>query len=282
MKAQNPYEGHFERAFSDGSPDRFSASQNIAGELPSLAFMSLKGQEKEIRELSHDPRFAMLSPEQIRQMMVSESMANRDKFSFVSAALCGPLFLFGMGAAFALFDDIKQAREAKLQQMLSGKPGTDGKGAAIVAAVKGETNEETKLKAESTIARPKPLSADGAKLLGFDSRVPGIGNRMLGRGFGDAGDNRRPRLDSSTRADVTGKVKAKLYGESEQRTWEEKAAQRSLKSWLKAEVLLKRKQSLLDHMERVRGKEQFGAYAGLAAKLEVLDKALKRMGFSQT
>lgn len=242
--------------------------------------MSLKGQEKEIRELSHDPRFAMLSPEQIRQMMVSESMANRDKFSFVSAALCGPLFLFGIGAAFALFDDIKQAREAKLQQMLSGKPGTDGKGAAIVAAAKAETNEETKMKAENIIARPKPLSADGAKLLGFDSRMSG--SRMMGRGFGDAGDNRRPRLETQTRADVTGKVKAKLYGESEQRTWEEKAAQRSLKSWLKAEVLLKRKQSLLDHMERVRGKEQFGAYAGLAAKLEVLDKALKRMGFSQT
>lgn len=31
-------------------------------------------------------------------------------------------------------------------------------------------------------------------------------------------------------------------------------------------------------MEQSRGKEQYSAYSGMAAKLEVLDKALKRMG----
>ena len=267
MKAQNLYsgEGHFERAMSDASPDRLAA-QHIASELPSLAFMSLKGQEKEIRELRHDPRFAAFSPEQLRQMMVSEAMVNRDKFTFVSAALCGPLFLFGMGAAFALFDDIKMAREAKLQQMLSGKPG-DTRG-GIVAAVKGESLEETKRKSQSIIAsdarvKPQPgVTAEGAKLLGLEKVKKA---------------DVQPRLEGGSAEKIADRVKNKLYGESE-RTWEEKGAQRSLKSWLKAEVLLKRKQSLMDHMESVRGKAGFGAYSGLAAKMDVLDKELKRLG----
>lgn len=63
-------------------------------------------------------------------------MANRDKFSFVSAAICGPFFLFGIGAAFALFDDIRGAREAKLQKMLTGK--TD----ATTSKYSGETVEQ--------------------------------------------------------------------------------------------------------------------------------------------
>ena len=98
-----------------------SLQQELSKELPSLSFMSLKGAQAEIKELQLDPRFATLSTEQIRQMIVSEEMANRDKFTFVSAAICGPLFLFGLGAAFALFDDIKAAREAKLQKLLTGQ-----------------------------------------------------------------------------------------------------------------------------------------------------------------
>ncbi|MDX1988308.1 MAG: hypothetical protein SFV17_16600 [Candidatus Obscuribacter sp.] len=271
MKAQNPYEGFFERSLVDAGPDRIAASpeQSLARELPSLAFLSVKGAEKEIRELRHDPRFAMLSAEQIRQMIVSEELANRDKFSFVSAALCGPLFLFGIGAAFALFDDIRAGREAKLQKMLTGKSADTVNG--VRAVVKAETLEETRAKQEANIARVKPLTPEAAKLLGVENKA------TMSFKPGDSAISRRPRLEGSGRGEISERVKQRLFTGGE-RNWEEKAAERSLKSWLKTEILLKRKQSLLDHMERVRGREQFGAYAGLAAKMEVLDKALKRMG----
>lgn len=249
-----------------------SLQQELSKELPSLSFMSLKGAQAEIKELQLDPRFAMLSTEQIRQMIVSEEMANRDKFTFVSAAICGPLFLFGLGAAFALFDDIKAAREAKLQKLLTGQD--SGKARAGAALVRAETLEETKKKQESIIAvsKEKPandktgkLTPEAQKLLGLES-------------------SRRTKLEASggshSRRDITGRVKEKLYTGGE-RSWEEKAAERSLKSWLKAEILLKRKQSLLDNMERVRGQApgDFSLYAGLAARVENLDKQLKRMGY---
>ncbi|MBX9942029.1 MAG: hypothetical protein K2Y32_22380 [Candidatus Obscuribacterales bacterium] len=276
MNEQNG--GQFEYLQPQQRAEGRNLQQEISRELPSLSFMSLKGAQAEIKELQLDPRFAMLSTEQIRQMIVSEEMANRDKFTFVSAAICGPLFLFGLGAAFALFDDIKAAREAKLQKLLTGQD--SGKGKAGAALVRAETLEETKKKQESIIAvsKEKPVP-NPSSLTDRTGKLTPEAQKLLG-----LESNRRLKLEaagsSHSRRDISGRVKEKLYTGGE-RTWEEKAAERSLKSWLKAEILLKRKQSLLDNMERVRGQApgDFGLYAGLAARVENLDKQLKRMGY---
>ncbi|MBK7747989.1 MAG: hypothetical protein IPP57_26950 [Candidatus Obscuribacter sp.] len=299
LKAQNPYEGFFERSATDGGLDRLAAQnfkpgdvnclgqirdpKALAGELPNLAFLSVKDAAKQINELKHDPRFSMLSGEQIRQMMASEAMANRDKFSFVSAAICGPFFLFGIGAAFALFDDIKGAREAKLQKMLTGK--TDATTGAQ-QVIPGETVEQRKKRLEGDKRPLKQLTPEAAKMLGLDVKT-GAPSRMdaaIKEEIQKKLDARTKKLEGKTpvresdaRLDVTERLKQRLVNESG-RAWEATSAQMSLKTWMKAQVLLKSKQSLLNRMEQSRGKEQYSAYSGMAAKLEVLDKALKRMG----
>lgn len=269
MKTSNPYEGFFEKAMSDGSPDKIASQQlRMGSEVPGLAFMGVASAAREIKDLRHDPRFAEYTPEQLRQMKVSEDMNNRDKFSFVSAALCGPLFLFGIGAAFALFDDLRVAREAKLKNVLSGK---DASGQPLVKkAVKAETMEEAAAKEKAAkpqaeIAKPK-LTAEATKLLGLEN------NRRVAR-VSDSGRGMRSRLAQ----EASERVKQKLFTGVE-KSWEERAAQRSLKNWIKTEMLLKKKQSLIDHMEKVRGGADYASYAGMASRLESLDKALKRMG----
>lgn len=261
----------------------------LASELPSLGFLSAADAAKEINHLREDPRFAMLSPEQIRQMMASEAMANRDKFSFVSAAICGPFFLFGIGAAFALLDDIKGAREAKLQNLLAGRG--DGTKSGIVAAVRAETMQETAQKAEGEKRRTKPLTPEAARLLGLDPRLQGSTRLEAMRDDSVKAEIKRKmeararKLENNSgsvrevdvRADVTERVKQRLVNESG-RAWEAASARMSLKTWMKAQGLMKSKQSLLDQMEKVRGKANFNTYSGMAARLEVVDKELKRLG----
>lgn len=264
MKTSNPYEGFFEKAMSDGSPDKIASQQlRLGSEAQGLAFMGVAGAAREIKDLRLDPRFAEYTPEQIRQLKVSEDMQSRDKFSFVSAALCSPLFLFGIGAAFALFDDFRVAREAKLKNVLAGKDGTAPNG--VKKNVKAETIEEKAAKEKAEAPKPR-LTAEATKLLGLENQ------RRISR----VSDVKRVTRKTSQDV-VSDRVKQKLFTGVE-KSWEERAAQRSLKNWIKSEMLLKKKQSLLDHMEKVRGGSDYASYAGLASRLESLDKALKRMG----
>lgn len=50
------------------------------------------------------------------------------------------------------------------------------------------------------------------------------------------------------------------------------------RSWVKASKILKRKQHLMDHIEKCRGMLELSAVSAIVAKIERLDKELKKMG----
>ncbi|MBS1997173.1 MAG: hypothetical protein JSS86_12720, partial [Cyanobacteria bacterium SZAS LIN-2] len=60
--------------------------------------------------------------------------------------------------------------------------------------------------------------------------------------------------------------------------WDERGTQKSLVNWLKTNKLMKHKMKLENMMEKSRGKESLSFVSNLAAKLEQMDKALKRLG----
>lgn len=252
-------ESNIEGLFRDGG----SALENRGGrEVSNLAFLSVTAATNELKYLrqANPEKYGGMSLDQIRQVKLSEDIASRDGMGLMSAAMCSPLFLFGIGAAFAVMDDIRAGKEAKLQRSLRGQVAPGDR-----PVVKGETLEETKLKQEGE-SRSR-LTPEAISMLGLDK-----GGKPGERGFLKYG------LKKSGRSTVSERVKQKLFTGVD-KSWEERAAQRSLKNWIKSDKLIKQKQVLADQMEKLRGRDgQYNLVAGLASRLEVVDKALKRMG----
>lgn len=251
-------------------------------EVSNLAFMSIADATRELQflKLSNPEKYGNMSLDQIRQHKLSEDIGNRDKMSFLSLAICNPFFLMGLGAAFAVMDEIRAAREGKLQNSL--KNGSVADGSIVNGArrqVKGESIEE--IKAKQAELKPRKLTPEAIKMLGLDKAKRGLATSSdtsyLKYGLKKAGSDKGVEQPAAKKAEVSEKVKQKLFTGVES-GWEEKAAARSLKNWIKTDQLIKKKQALGDQMERIRGREQYGVVAGLAAKIQLVDKALKRQG----
>jgi hypothetical protein len=294
-------EGHIEKSLSDGNDKQVGQSisresavfglkhdlkrgASTNSEVGNLAFMSIAGATRELQflKLSNPDKYGNMSLDQIRQHKLSEDIGNRDKMSFMSLAICNPFFLMGLGAAFAVMDEIRAGREGKLKNSL--KNGTVADGSIVNGArrqVKGESIEE--IKAKQADLRPRRLTPEAIKMLGLDKTKKSFSSSTssdtsyLKYGLKKAGSDRAAEQPAAKKAEVSEKVKQKLFTGVES-GWEEKAAARSLKNWIKTDQLIKKKQALGDQMERIRGREQFGVIAGLAAKIELVDKALKRQG----
>jgi len=83
--------------------------------------------------------------------------------------------------------------------------------------------------------------------------------------------------DHQKKKEMRSKIREKILSGID-KGWDEKGAQRSVVSWLKMNKLMKHKMKLENMMEKSRGKESLSFVSNLAAKLEQMDKALKRMG----
>lgn len=263
-------------------------------EIANLAFLSAAAATRELQyiKLSNPEKFGNMSLEQIRQHKLSEDVGSRDKMSFMSVAICNPFFLLGLGAAFAAMDEMRGLSESKLKNSLkAGKPGaglanpndTTVSGGAR-RLVKAETIEETEEKARTI--KTRSVTPEAMKMLGLDKikrsalAASASDSSYLKYGLRKVTDQNKisdQNKSASARAEVSEKVKQKLFTGVES-GWEERAAARSLKNWIKTDQLMKKKQALGDQMERLRGREQYGVVAGLAAKIETVDKALKRQG----
>lgn len=260
-------ESNIENVFRDTS-DR-GANRDAHREVSNLAFLSVTAATNELKHLreQHPEKYGHMTLDQIRQVKLSEDVAHRDGMGLMSAALCNPLFLFGIGAAFAVMDDVRAGKEAKLQRALRGQvaPGDIANGGKPV--VKAESQEEITAKQKEVEAPKTKLTADATKLLGLDNVAKGGSER----GFLKYGIKKKG-------AETSERVKQKLFTGVD-KSWEERAAQRSLKNWIKTDKLMKQKQVLSDQMEKLRGRDgQFNTVAGLASRLEVVERALKRLG----
>lgn len=259
------------------------SADKTPGAVGALAFLGVMGATKELQALKQsDPeKYGKMTLEQVRQHKLSEEVGSRDKMSFMGLAMCNPFFLMALGATFAVMDDIKASREAKLQKNngVNASDSVNGKAGGMRRAIKGETIEETKAKQEAL--RPKSLTPEGAKLLGLDKNKNSAGDSSdsgyLKFGLKKSSDSSKEQSKSAPRvSDSQGdKGKQKLFTGAES-SWQERAAARSLKNWIVTDKLIKKKQALGDQMERINGRAQYSEVASLAAKIQLVDKALKQ------
>jgi hypothetical protein len=268
---QSP-EGFLESTIKDGSPDKIAA-QAMLTEANSLALtgLALKGDNKSFK-FDQEGKYEFLSPEQIllnRREKVSDEMRGRDKVSFVSAAFCNPLFLVGMGAAMAVLDDMRQAREARMDEIMSGTLSVDTINSVRRQADSDRQTQATELKAETEEQKKRRLMLEATGLLGSSEKS------VLGAT--EKGILKNALRSHQLKKEIREKTRKKLLCEMD-KGWDERGAQRSVVNWLKTNKLFKYKMKLESVMENARGKESLSFVSNLAAKLEQVDKALKRAG----
>ncbi len=268
---QSP-EGFLESTIKDGSPDKI-ASQAMAMEANSLALTSLT-LKSDAKSFKFDPegKYEFLSPEQImlnRREKISDEMSGRDKVSFVSAAFCNPLFLVGMGAAMAILDEMRAARETRMAEIMSGSIGIDTINSARTAADNDRQIREGNLREESAEERKKRLLLEATGQLGSSEKSK-LGNTekiIL----------KIAQRNHQIKKEMREKLRKRILSALD-KGWDERGAQRSLVNWMKTNKLAKCKMKLENMMEKSRGKESLSFVSNLAAKLEQVDKALKRAG----
>jgi len=265
-------EGFLESTIKDGSPDKIAA-QAMVREANSFALMGLdlKNDSKSFK-FDQAGKYEFLKPEQImrnRQEKISDEMRGRDKVSFVSAAFCNPLFLVGMGAAFAILDDLRQAREARMAEILSGNFSAD-----TINSVRRQADSDNQEKA--TVMRVETEEEKKKRLLLEATGLLGSGEKSLAGG-GEKSILKNGLRAHQVRKEMREKMRAKLLSGLE-KGWDEKANQKSIVSWIKSNKLFKNKMKLENMMEKSRGKESLTFVSNLQAKLDQVDKALKRIG----
>jgi hypothetical protein len=173
----------------------------------------------------------------------------RDKVAFASIAFCSPLMLLGLGAAFAVMDDIHSSRQHKL---------------------------DSDLKNQIQWRKPDALDAQRVAALMFASR--GLSSAIESFGNTNAGlsniETLRPRSDSSIKK--TGRDRKPATMLSADRSMN--AVSDTRKSWTKTAKLVKEKQSLQDQLEKYRGQLSLQTVSAIVSRIEQLDKALKKLG----
>jgi hypothetical protein len=265
-------EGFLESTLKDGSPDKIAA-QAMATEANSLALagLVLKSDTKSFK-FDQEGKYEFLSPEQImlnRREKISDEMRGRDKVSFVSAAFCNPLFLVGMGAVMAIMDDMRQARDARMAEIMSGSVSIDTINSVRRAADSDRQTQATELKEETEEQKKKRLLLEATGLLGS-------GEKSILRGT-EKSILKNALRNHQVKKEMREKLRKKILSGLD-KGWDERGAQRSVVNWVKTNKVFKHKMKLENMIEKSRGKESLSFVSNLAAKLEQVDKALKRAG----
>lgn len=169
-----------------------------------------------------------------------QTLTTRDKLALTTASMIvgSPFVLFGLGATFALFDELD---------------------------VKRELNECAALNPQTNVLRKSvDLKLEKDKSQEFS---PEASLALLAMDLENARDRKgkkapRPRPDQALFSDSRRNRQFLAPG----RTWQE------------AGKLARRKQFLLDEIERVNRGQQLCLVSNLLSQIERLDKALKRLG----
>jgi len=180
-----------------------------------------------------------------RMLVEQKTHVGRDKVSMATASLVlgSPFMMFGLGVA--LFEEFGAIKAGKQLQALQAQR------QRLFAPIKGaEIVEQKSIMGFGRQAHRMPLST----LFNLDeierratrgSKVrPDAGVQLV---FTDAHRNRAAFLSSGRR-------------------------------WVEASKLVKQKQSLKDQLEKLNNGRNFGLITKLASKIELLDKALKKLG----
>ncbi|MBU6455567.1 MAG: hypothetical protein KGS72_27595 [Cyanobacteria bacterium REEB67] len=298
-----------ESSIRDGSPDKI-ASQTMSREANAFSIQSQFSPYSQLGTINYGEKnretgaaannfkfdqagkYEFLSPEQIALnnrdkisngdkldekevsgAKPSAGLSERDQVSFVSAAFCNPLFLVGMGAAMAVLDDLREAREQRLDDALSGKANADAVNGFRRQADNDSQVRAVALKEETEEQKKKRRLLEATGLIGSAEKAS-LGASLAISERSILKDGLRHHQQKK---DMRSKMREKLLS-GLGKGWDEKAAQKSVLNWLKTNKLMKHKMKLENQIEKSRGKESLSFVSGLASKLEQVDKALKRAG----
>ena len=169
-----------------------------------------------------------------------QTLSGRDKLGLTAAGLLvgSPFMLLGLGATFALFDEMDFRRELRDREELTRRLNPLRKG----------DEDETKKEKVKTLKPEISLS-----LLAMELES---GKTLKEK------QNRRAKSDQAVFSDS--KRNRPFLSAS--------------RDWLKVDKLAKRKQFLLEEIERVNKGQKLSLVSNLLTQIEVLDRTLKRLG----
>ena len=243
-----PLDGFMERQLRDGSPDKVAASGGFHRESGLLA--SLVMSEQVMRKTAGAQGFS----DQIRTLGGSLQQGERDKLTYASVAFCSPLALIGMGAALAIFDEFKMLKE----------------GAALATQDEAAQRLRPRFARVEADDKNKMAVRERSRLSQIDFRPESL--RIQERAL--SLELRSPKKSVSERFDC----KADFMRMAGSREWSTGRWFQCGANFMKVGKLIKSKQLLSDHLEKMRGKLDLSKASALISKIELLDKALKRLG----
>lgn len=228
-----------------------SAGENLSTEANAIAMAVLQDMQRNHKDLQKvDPKLY----DKIHQFKIDERQneGERDKMAFASIAFCGPLMLLGMGAAFSIMDQWRKATEQGLkkqeQKVMQAKTGSKF------------LHEQNPLAVAERLMQPEAQMLGLVGLMSLENTNSKKLSQADRKFFDRIG---REKFHSLRLSEQTNMARAPLTPE---------------KSWLKTNKLIKKKQKLVDMLEKMRGKESLNTVSALVAKIDLLDKELKKMG----
>src|ERR1700733_4978075 len=112
-----PLDLYSEKTMRDGSPDKIASSSAFLHEANGLCLSSIhsEGPLRRAGGVAGGPTKSGLLSVFSDSSTNKKTMGQGDQMGMVSVAMCNPLMLLGMGATFAIADEMRMARERALR-----------------------------------------------------------------------------------------------------------------------------------------------------------------------
>lgn len=240
MRALDVYS---EKSLRDGNHDKQACSAAFISEVQSIAF------QRALQKHDKDDHTANIKLDKTGKPLSGDfndatGMGQRDKMALASIAFCSPLMLLGMGAAMGIADEFRSMNKANA---LKDNPAHRLRQSAAAAeqGLKGLAREKSDAPIKKTMLSMEPRTG-----------VPSLKTEA-----------RKSKLEFANRKENV------LYPSNG--SWRQSDGERS---WVKASKLVKRKQHLMDQLEKFRGMLNLSLVSSIVSKIERLDKELKKMG----
>lgn len=206
--------------------------------------------EKQARDRSYDSANSRSLSREVNNICrrerldQSKTLTTKDKMSLASASIMlgSPFFLFSLGTTFAVVDEYDRMVNDKMGQAKNQK-----RTAGIIQDAEVADQCEKKVLV---------AAASGPMLMSLDFVGKVTQTKQQ--------DGRCQRKDQAVFSDSSRNTISNFLAGDQ--------------SWLTARKLLKQKFLLMDQVEKVNGHAEFSLVAGLIAQIEILDKALKKLG----
>jgi hypothetical protein len=235
-----------EKQIRDGSPDKIAASTAFVREANSLSLNGLTKDSPNGQPSAANEKKGLLSVFSTGSDITDSSAKaqQRDKLALASVALCNPLLLLGMGATFAIADEFKRRQEQAVAD-----EGVFAERMQRVIARQAFLLNEKREKAEKGLP-------EGTEQINDTTTMSAM----------EASKKFKPAF-----------IKDKVSIARGAKSPEQDLQPKQPRDYVKQNKLLKKKQFLVDYLEKFRGKLSLQEVSEVISQMEKLDKALLLM-----